>query len=54
MAMSNKLRRYLKQHDVSCKLIHHPHSEFSMETAGKATVDSIGFVVRMRTQYSAG
>lgn len=38
MAISNKLRLYLKQHDVSYRLVGHPHSTFSMESAEKAHV----------------
>ena len=38
MAISNKLRLYLKQHDVKYRLISHPHSASSMESAEKAHV----------------
>lgn len=38
MAISNKLQIYLKQNDVRYKLIRHPHSASSMDSAEKAHV----------------
>ena len=38
MAMAKKLQEYLKQHEIKYRLITHPHSEFSMETAERAHV----------------
>lgn len=38
MAISKTLQNYLKQHDVKYKLLSHPHSESSIESAQKAHV----------------
>ena len=38
MAISKTLQLYLKQHDVSYRLISHPHSATSMDSAEKAHV----------------
>ena len=55
MAISNKLRLYLKQHDVKYRLISHPHSASSMESAEKAHVpgDSLakGILVKEDGEY---
>lgn len=55
MAISNKLRLYLKQHDVKYRLISHPHSASSMESAEKAHVpgDSLakGIIVKEGGEY---
>ena len=55
MAISKQLQQYLKQHDVSYKLIRHPHSASSMDSAEKAHVpgDSLakGIVVKQDGEY---
>lgn len=55
MAISNKLRLYLKQHDVNYRLVSHPRSTFSMESAEKAHVpgDALakGILVREGGEY---
>ena len=38
MAVAEKLRRYLRDHEVRYKLIRHPHAYSSMETAEEAHV----------------
>ena len=38
MAIAAKLENYLKQHEIKYKLLAHPHSDYSMETAEKAHV----------------
>ena len=38
MAIAAKLEKYLQQHEIKFKLLTHPHSDFSMETAEKAHV----------------
>lgn len=55
MAISNKLRLYLKQHDVKYRLVSHPHSTSSMESAEKAHVpgDALakGILVKEEGEY---
>ena len=55
MAISNKLRLYLKQHDVKYRLVKHPHSTSSMESAEKAHVpgDALakGILVKEEGEY---
>ena len=38
MAIASKLEKYLRQKSVKYKVLTHPHSEYSMETAEKAHV----------------
>jgi Ala-tRNA(Pro) deacylase len=38
MTIASKLEKYLQQRKVKYKLVSHPHSEYSMETAEKAHV----------------
>ena len=38
MAIASKLENYLRQREVEYKLVTHPHSEYSQETAAKAHV----------------
>ena len=38
MAIAGRLEKYLREHQVNYKLVTHPHSEHSMETAEKAHV----------------
>ncbi len=38
MAIASKLENYLQQRGVKYKVVTHPHSEYSMETAAKAHV----------------
>lgn len=38
MAIATKLENYLRQREVEYKLVTHPRSEYSMETAEKAHV----------------
>jgi len=38
MTIANQLKTYLQQHEAEYRLITHPHTEFSMETAEKAHV----------------
>ena len=38
MAIASKLKNYLQQHEVEYKVVTHPHSEYSMETAEMAHV----------------
>ncbi len=38
MAIANRLEKYLREQGVKYKLVTHPHSEYSMQTAEKAHV----------------
>ena len=38
MTIASKLKNYLQQQEVEYKVVAHPHSEYSMETAEKAHV----------------
>lgn len=38
MAIAKKLQSYLKEHEVKYRLITHPHTEFSMESAERAHI----------------
>ena len=55
MAMASRLRQYLKQHEAVYKLVSHPHSGSSMESAEQAHVpgDALakGVVVKEQGEY---
>jgi Ala-tRNA(Pro) deacylase len=55
MAMATRLRQYLKQHEADYKLVSHPHSGSSMESAEQAHVpgDALakGVVVKEQGEY---